>query len=87
MSKELSTTLSKGIVSGFRKEDGLRYIQSDVNILPGSSGGPLLDEYGNVAGIAVSFLPVGETPAGLNFFIPVEEALAVLEIEFVENAE
>jgi serine protease Do len=77
----LSTTLSSGIISGFRIEDGQRYIQSDTNILPGNSGGPLLDENGNVLGIAVYIIGLPDAPSGLNFFIPINEALEAINIE------
>lgn len=35
-------TVSRGIVSAYRDEDGRKYIQSDVQVHPGNSGGPLL---------------------------------------------
>jgi serine protease Do len=79
--EQYSATLTKGVVSGFRTQDGLKFIQSDVNILPGSSGGPLLDAQGNVVGIAVRILFVG-APSGLNFFVPIDEALDALNIQF-----
>ena len=46
-----SATVSKGIISAFRDIEGEQWIQSDVNVQHGSSGGPLLDERGNVLGI------------------------------------
>jgi len=79
--EQYSATLTKGIVSGFRVQDDLKYIQSDVNILPGSSGGPLVDAQGNVVGLAVSILFVG-APSGLNFFVPIDEALDALNLDF-----
>jgi serine protease Do len=81
LDEQYSATLTKGVVSGFRTQDDLRFIQSDVNILPGSSGGPLLDAQGNVAGVAVSIVFAG-VATGLNFFIPIDEALQVLHLEF-----
>lgn len=77
----LQTTVTRGIVSGYRQLDGLRYIQSDVNIQPGNSGGPLLDERGNVVGISVQGFVEGGSMAGLNLFIPVTEALESLRLE------
>lgn len=45
-------TLSKGIISAFRKTTTfIRYIQTDAPINPGNSGGPLLDEFGRIIGI------------------------------------
>lgn len=82
----LSTTLTGGTVSAFREMRGLRFIQSDVNVKPGNSGGPLMDEYGNVIGICVSgklltFLGVSlNSDMGINYFIPIEDALNSLNI-------
>lgn len=81
LDESLSSTITKGVVSAFRKENGLEYIQSDVSIQQGNSGGPLMDKYGNVIGISVSGMFVGKAPMGLNFFIPIQDALSVLNIE------
>jgi S1-C subfamily serine protease len=78
---KLSTTVSRGIVSAYRAEDGQKLIQSDVTILPGNSGGPLLDRNGNVVGIAVSGRVYGRGMAGINFFIPITDALAALSLQ------
>lgn len=79
--KDFQGTVSSGIVSADRVIDGLRYIQSDVSISPGSSGGALLDENGAVIGITVAFyLNEGRT-AGLNLFIPIGDAMDFLALE------
>lgn len=77
-------TVSAGIVSSYRTEQNQRLIQSDVNIMPGNSGGPMLDDKGNVIGIAVSGLSEGNgvTSLGVNFFIPIAEAMAKLNIQY-----
>lgn len=77
---ELSGTMSKGIVSALRAMDGLAFIQSDVSILGGSSGGPLLDANGNVIGIAVSGMNESGSSTSVNFFIPIGDALGALGI-------
>ncbi|MBT4739455.1 MAG: trypsin-like peptidase domain-containing protein [Rhodospirillaceae bacterium] len=79
MDEDLESTVSAGIVSAFRSLDGLRYIQSDTNVLPGNSGGPMFDEHGNVIAMTVAGL-FGEG-SGLNLFIPISEALSALNIE------
>lgn len=78
--EELSGTVSKGIVSAYRSFDGLDYIQSDVTAVEGSSGGPLLDDRGNVMGITASGFTEAEAPAGINLFIPIGDALRALGI-------
>jgi S1-C subfamily serine protease len=51
----LAGTITRGIVSQIRTDErGLDWIQADVTIHPGSSGGPLLDANGNVIGIAAA---------------------------------
>ena len=80
LDEEFSTTMTKGIVSGYRTIESFKYIQSDVNVLPGNSGGPLLDKNGNVVGISCSGVSFGPVSIGLNFFVPIQEALRRLNI-------
>ena len=77
----LNSTVTKGIVSALRGEDGLTLIQSDVNIRPGNSGGPLINSKGGVVGITVSELR-SQKNEGINFFIPIGEALTALNISY-----
>lgn len=79
---KLGQTVTKGIVSGYGEEEGLRILRSDVSVHQGNSGGPLLDRSGNVVGMSVSgflLMPAG-VGVGLNSFIPIEEALEALGI-------
>jgi hypothetical protein len=64
--KGLEGTFSDGIVSGIRQSD--RLIQHTAPISFGSSGGPLLDEFGKVIGINTLLIREGQN---LNFAIPV----------------
>jgi len=73
-------TITKGVLSGYREIEGIRYLQSDVTVLPGNSGGPLLDEAGAVVGMAR--LRGGAVGGNLNLFIPIGEALNELGIQF-----
>jgi S1-C subfamily serine protease len=75
-----STTLTKGILSGYRKIDDREFLQSDVTVLPGNSGGPLLDSKGCVVGITVAGVVV-KGFSGMNFFIPIGDALSKLSVE------
>jgi serine protease Do len=87
----LAASVTRGIVSALRTipKSGIDYamIQSDVAIQGGNSGGPLLDPSGNVVGIAVSGIGLGQTNAGLNFFIPIEDALTYLNIRLGQPRE
>ena len=63
----LQNTVSEGIVSGLR--NGI--IQMSNPISPGSSGGAVLDRYGNVIGISVATVTSGQN---LNFAVPINWA-------------
>lgn len=63
----LEKTFSQGIVSSLRKLDKGELIQMTAPISAGSSGGPVLNETGDVIGIAVASLKAGQN---LNFAIP-----------------
>lgn len=72
LSESFSLTITKGIYSSLRVGDrGFELIQSDVQVAPGSSGGPLLDENGNVIGVTVS--GIGRGTLGINFFVPAKD--------------
>ena len=49
-------TVTKGIVSAFRSDQGISYIQTDAAINPGNSGGPLLNALGEIVGMNTSVL-------------------------------
>jgi S1-C subfamily serine protease len=79
LGESLSGTVTRGIVSGYRVINSKRFIQSDVGILPGNSGGPLLDASGRVVGIAVFVFSAGSSGRA-NFFVPIQEALDTLDL-------
>jgi S1-C subfamily serine protease len=81
LDKSLANSLTRGIVSAQRLIEGQPYIQSDVAVTHGNSGGPLLNEAGQVVGITVSGLEPNGAPIGLNFFIPIADALKALGIQ------
>jgi len=69
----LELTLSNGILSGVRDEDGETYVQTSAPISPGSSGGGLFDARGNLVGITTAVLVGHEhMNQSLNFAIPAE---------------
>lgn len=77
---KLQNTLTKGVLSARRFQDGYSFLQSDVSVNHGNSGGPLINAHGDVVALSVSGLFAGETPQGINFFIPAHEALEFLSI-------
>jgi|CXWL01.1.fsa_nt_gi S1-C subfamily serine protease len=79
--ERFASTLTKGVLSGSTKVDDQRYWQSDVKVLPGSSGGPLLMRDGAVVGLVRG----GVGPwagATIDLFVPIDEAIAKLGIVF-----
>jgi S1-C subfamily serine protease len=65
--KGLSGTISEGIVSGIRKIENNDLIQITAPISPGSSGGPIINNNGEVIAVSVASLTSGQN---LNFAIP-----------------
>ncbi len=64
----LEGTVSRGIVSGVRKAEGIKFIQITAPISPGSSGGPVFNLNGKVIGVATAYLDAGQN---LNFSMPI----------------
>ena len=80
LGEALQNTMTRGIVSATRVIDGQPIIQSDVAVTHGNSGGPLLDEKGRVIGMTESGMAPAGSPIGLNFFIPIDDALRALAL-------
>ena len=69
LSADLSFTVSKGVVSAYRKVRQYSYVQTDATVNPGNSGGPLLDANAALVGV-VSFQMVSDGFSGLGFGVP-----------------
>jgi S1-C subfamily serine protease len=80
-SLELGQTISKGIISGIRTTDDLSYIQTDVKISPGNSGGALINRNGEVLGI-ISAKLIGFGTEGIGFAITSYQVLEKLKIAY-----
>jgi S1-C subfamily serine protease len=89
LDKKFSGTVTRGIVSKFTiNQVGMEDIQADVDIQGGSSGGPLLDAHGNIVGISYAGRgPPGKFSAGVNFFIPIMDAMDKLNLGFKSRKE
>jgi tetratricopeptide (TPR) repeat protein len=71
----LQQTISDGLIAARREEDGVNLLQITAPISHGSSGGPVIDESGDVVGIVVGLFENGQN---LNFAIPVSVAQRLL---------
>ncbi len=76
----LESTVTAGIVSAKSRETGdyLPFIQTDVAVNPGNSGGPLLNLRGEVVGINSQIYSRTGGFMGISFAIPINEAEAVM---------
>ena len=75
----LESTVTAGIVSAIGRETGdyLPFIQTDVAVNPGNSGGPLLDLSGEVVGINAQIVSRSGGFMGISLAIPIDEATQV----------
>jgi serine protease Do len=75
----LENTVTAGIVSTKARETGefLPFIQTDVAVNPGNSGGPLLNMRGEVIGINSQIFTTSGGYNGISFAIPIDEAMNV----------
>jgi serine protease Do len=75
----LDNTVTAGIVSAKARDTGdfLPFIQTDVAVNPGNSGGPLINMRGEVVGINSQIFTTSGAFAGISFAIPIDEAMRV----------
>jgi serine protease Do len=77
----LENTVTAGIVSAKGRDTGdyLPFIQTDVAVNPGNSGGPLLNMRGEVIGINSQIYSRTGGFMGISFAIPIDEAMRVAD--------
>lgn len=77
----LENTVTAGIVSAKQRDTGeyVSFIQSDVAVNPGNSGGPLINMSGEVVGINSQIYSRSGGFMGISFSIPIDEAMQVAQ--------
>lgn len=77
----LENTVTAGIISAKARDTGdfLPFIQTDVAVNPGNSGGPLLNMRGEVIGINSQIYSRTGGFMGISFAIPIDEAMRVAD--------
>jgi len=77
-------TISEGIISGLRSYEEKRknYIQITASISPGSSGGAVVNDRGELIGISTLTAREGQN---INFAIPIDEVLSVEISSYIKN--
>lgn len=83
LDENLSSTVTQGVVSAVRRAEsnGLVWVQADVTVNQGNSGGPLLDDKGNVVAMTSWGRVENGQMTGLNFFVPIASALEFMNIQ------
>ena len=77
----LENTVTAGIVSAKARDTGeeIRFIQTDVAVNPGNSGGPLINMRGEVVGINSQILSRSGGFMGISLSIPIDDAVKVAD--------
>ncbi len=75
----LDSTVTSGIISAIGRDTGeyLPFIQTDVAVNPGNSGGPLLNLNGEVIGVNSQIISRSGGFMGISLAIPIDEAMRV----------
>lgn len=80
-SVQLGQSVSKGIVSGARKNKGMNYLQTDIKINKGNSGGPIVLSNGQLTSV-VEYKLIGQGVEGLSFSIPAYDIFPNLNLSY-----
>jgi serine protease Do len=82
-------TLTTGYISSSRNFGHKEMFQSEASLNPGNSGGPLLDERGNLVGVNTAIIretPDGTVTVGLNFSVKSDQARVWLSRQGIQVA-
>ncbi len=74
----LGDTVSDGLLSGLRELANLSLLEISAPISPGSSGGPVFNDHGEVIGVSALVIAGGQN---LNFAVPINAVKAMLTAE------
>ncbi len=77
----LDNSVTAGIVSAKQRETGreIPFLQTDVAVNPGNSGGPLINVRGEVVGINSQIVSTVGGYIGISFAIPIDEAMRIAD--------
>ncbi len=79
----LPDTLTVGLISAKDRrlgdQDEIPYLQSNVLVNPGNSGGPLFDRHGNVIAMTSRTFSANGAFSGVSFSVPIELAMLIVD--------
>ncbi|MGN6580696.1 MAG: DegQ family serine endoprotease [Bordetella sp.] len=77
----LDSTVTAGIISAINRDTGdyLPFIQTDVAVNPGNSGGPLINLRGEVIGINSQIISRSGGFMGISLAIPIDDVMRVVD--------
>jgi S1-C subfamily serine protease len=76
----LHATITHGTVTSYREIDGEPFYQTDASVNPGNSGGPAVNDRGELVGIVVSGYFENGVGMRVSYLIPIDAALRALDI-------
>lgn len=80
-SVELSQSISKGVISGIRSDNNKSFIQTDISVNRGNSGGAVVSSKGELIGV-VEFKLFGLGIEGISFSIPAYSIMKSLSLSY-----
>ena len=75
----LGQSIASGLLSGNRKIEDRVFLQTDMALSPGNSGGPLLNVKGEIIGI-IQQKVIAESAEGIGFAIPISKVIEELNL-------